>query len=197
MRYCTECGTKLQQNAKYCTHCGTKAVERPAAAAAAPVIPVAVTAEAPAVSAPAAPQAVTAPVAAPTVSATTVSHQQAAELLQKLSQRLKINGIVWIVIAVLQILLGLTGQIWTLVVGVLNIIGAVSDMNQSTRVLTDPTGIVSKYEPIGGAIVVLIYNLLIGGMIGVIGSIYYFVAIHGYVMEHKQAFLEIEHQHQA
>lgn len=187
MRYCIECGTKLQENAKYCTRCGTKAAERPAAAVAAPVIPVAVTAEAPAVSAPAAPQAVTAP---------TVSHQQAAELVQKLSQRLKINGIVWIVIAVLQILLGLTGQIWTLVVGVLNIIGAVSDMNQSTRVLTDPTGIVSKYEPIGGAIVVLIYNLLIGGMIGVIGSIYYFVAIHGYVMEHKQAFLEIEHQHQ-
>lgn len=109
-------------------------------------------------------------------------------LLEQLSQKLKTNAIIWIVIGALQILAGLLIEWWVLIVGVLNIVSAISDINYSKEILTKPSGIVAKFEPMGGAIVTLVYNLLIGGVIGVIGSIYYFVAIRSFVMENKASF---------
>ena len=43
-------------------------------------------------------------------------------------------------------------------------------------------------------IIVLVYNLLVGGVIGVAGSIYYFVAVRGYIMEHKNEFIDLENE---
>ena len=116
----------------------------------------------------------------------------ANQLVQKLSQRLKVNGIIWIVIAVFQILLGLTGAVWTAVIGVLNIVSAIKDINYSKAVLENPQGIVSNFESLTSPIITLVYNLVVGGIVGVIGSIYYFVALRGFVMENKNAFLALE-----
>lgn len=113
-------------------------------------------------------------------------------LLTKLSERLNTNGIIWIVIAVLQIIIGLTGTILPLIVGVLNLISAVKDMNYSKEVLRNPVGIVNNFEPITSPVITLVYNLVIGGVIGVVGSIYYFIALRGFVMENKNAFLALE-----
>ncbi len=112
----------------------------------------------------------------------------AQPLLQTLSQRLNTNGIIWLVIGILQILGGLLIDWFVLVVGVLNVISAVQDMRYSKQVLVAPTGIVKKFEPLVGPIITLIYNLVIGGVIGVAGSIYYFVAIRSYVMENRAVF---------
>ena len=65
------------------------------------------------------------------------------DLLTKLSERVKTNGIIWIVIAIIQIIIGLCGTWLPLIVGV-------------------------------------------------VGSIYYFVALRGFVMENKNAFLALE-----
>lgn len=113
-------------------------------------------------------------------------------LLNILSQRVNTNGIIWLVIGILQILGGLFINWFLLIVGVLNIISSVQDMNYSKTVLENPTGIVAKFEPITGPVITLIYNLLIGGVIGVVGSIYYFVAIRNYVMENKQALASFD-----
>ena len=113
-------------------------------------------------------------------------------LLTKLSERIKINGIIWIVVAALQILIGLSGAWFTLIVGVLNITTAIKDMNYSKAVLENPNGIVGNYESLTSPIVTLVYNLVIGGVIGVAGSIYYFIALRGFVMENKDAFLALE-----
>ena len=110
-------------------------------------------------------------------------------LLTKLSQRVKTNGIIWIVIAALQILMG---QWFVLLVGVLNIISAIKDINYSKTVLEEPGDVVERFEPLTGPIITLAYNLLIGGLIGVIGSIYYFVALRGFVMENKDAFQQMK-----
>ena len=115
-----------------------------------------------------------------------------ATLLNTLSQRVKTNGIIWLVIGVLQILGGLFINWFLLVVGVLNIVSSVQDMNYSKTLHENPTGIVAKFEPITGPVITLIYNLIIGGVIGVIGSIYYFVAIRNYVMENKQFFASLD-----
>ena len=109
-------------------------------------------------------------------------------LLNTLSQRLNTNGIIWLVIGILQILAGIFID-WTfLIVGVLNIISSVQDINYSKALLENPTGIVDKFKPLTGPIITLVYNLIIGGVVGVIGSIYYFVAIRNYVMVNKQFF---------
>lgn len=113
-------------------------------------------------------------------------------LLTTLSQRLNTNGIIWLVIGILQILGGLFVNWVLLIVGVLNVVSSVKDIIYSRDLHENPHGIVAKFEPIAGPVITLIYNLLIGGVIGVVGSIYYFVAIRNYVMENKQAFASLE-----
>lgn len=113
-------------------------------------------------------------------------------LLNTLSQRLNTNGIIWLVIGILQILGGIFFNWFLLIVGVLNIISSVQDMQYSKTLLENPTGIVAKFEPLTGPIITLVYNLVIGGVIGVIGSIYYFLAIRNYVMENKQFFASLD-----
>lgn len=111
-----------------------------------------------------------------------------AALLNTLSKRVNINGIIWLVIGIVQILGGLFLNWFLLIVGVLNIISSVQDIQYSKTMLENPTGIVEKFEPIIGPIIVTIYNLVFGGVIGVIGSIFYFIAIRSYVMENKMDF---------
>ncbi len=115
-----------------------------------------------------------------------------ATLLNTLSQRVNTNGIIWLVIGILQILGGLFINWFLLVVGVLNIVSSIQDMKYSKTLHENPAGIVAKFEPITGPVITLIYNLLIGGVIGVVGSIYYFVAIRNYVMENKQFFASLD-----
>ena len=113
-------------------------------------------------------------------------------LLNTLSQRLNTNGIIWLVIGILQILGGLFINWFLLIVGVLNIISSIQDMQYSKKLLENPTGIVAKFEPLTGPIITLIYNLIIGGVIGVVGSIYDFIAIRNYVMENKRFFASLD-----
>lgn len=123
---------------------------------------------------------------------TKVQSVDGATLLNTLSQRLNINGIIWLVIGILQILGGIFIEWFLLIVGVLNIVSSIKDMQYSKTLLENPTGIVPKFEPIVGPIITLVYNLVIGGVIGVVGSIYYFFAIRNYVMENKQFFESLD-----
>ena len=115
-----------------------------------------------------------------------------AQLLNTLAQRLNTNGVIWLVIGILQILGGLFINWFLLIVGVLNIVSAIQDMNYSKTLKVNPAGIVAKFEPIAGPVITLIYNLVIGGVIGVVGSIYYFVGIRTFVMENKQYFASLD-----
>lgn len=117
-------------------------------------------------------------------------------MINTLSQRLNINGIIWLVIGVLQIIGGIFINWIMIVVGVLNIISAVNDMNYSKRLKISPSGIVAKFEPIVGPVITLIYNLVIGGVIGVAGSVYYFIAIRNFVMENKAFFADLDAQNE-
>ena len=115
-------------------------------------------------------------------------------IVNTIAQRVKTNGIIWIIVAGIQILMGLLLNWIFLIVGVLNLISSIQDLNYSKEIPNNPVGIVAKMKPLVGAIVVLIYNLVVGGVIGVAGSIYYLVAVRGYVLENEQAFLGIENQ---
>lgn len=95
-------------------------------------------------------------------------------------------------IAIIQILLGIFANWFVLIVGVLNLVSSIQDICYSKEFRAKPIGIVRRVKPLAGPIITLIYNLLIGGIIGIAGSIFYFVAVRGYVLENEQAFLEIE-----
>lgn len=113
-------------------------------------------------------------------------------LLKKLSSRLNTNGIIWLVIGILQILAGIWLNWCLVIIGILNIVSSVADLKYSKTVTSVPQGIVKKYEPLTGPIITLVYNLVIGGFIGVIGSVYYFIAVRGLVMENKAVFEQME-----
>lgn len=123
-----------------------------------------------------------------TIQSSSYTSSNLSVLLNTLSQRLNTNGIIWLVIGILQILGGLFINWFLLIVGVLNIISSIQDMQYSKTLLENPTGIIAKFEPVTGPIITLVYNLVIGGVIGVVGSIYYFLAVRNYVMENKQFF---------
>ena len=159
---------------KFCTHCGKELLDE-------------------AVLCPGCGCAVNGTSAASAVPGVTVA-ADAGALLRKLSERVKTNGIIWLVIGILQILGGIFIDWFLLIVGVLNIISSVQDMNYSKTVLETPAGIVAKFEPMVGPIITLVYNLVIGGVIGVVGSIYYFVAIRNFVMENKATFAQYDPQ---
>lgn len=113
-------------------------------------------------------------------------------LLKKFSERVQINGIIWLVISIIQILLGLFVQWVLLIVGILNLITSIRELKFSKSVLQNPVGIINYAKPLTGPIIALIYNIIFGGIIGVAGSIYYLVAVRGLAMENESYFLEIE-----
>lgn len=108
-------------------------------------------------------------------------------LLTSLSSKMKTNGIIWICIAAVQILLGIFVNWILLIIGGLNLFSAIGDIKYSGGVLKNPAGIIKKFEPLAGPIVVLVYNLIFGGAIGVIGSIYYLVGIRSFVLSNREA----------
>ncbi len=122
------------------------------------------------------------------------SSHSSNNIVSIISKRIETNGIIWIVIGAVQILLGIFADWFVLIVGILNLISAIQDINYSKSFPLHPVGIVEKMKPLTMPIITLVYNLIIGGVIGVIGSIYYFVAVRGYVMENQTAFLEIENK---
>lgn len=121
------------------------------------------------------------------------NYENAADLIGKLSTRIKANGIIWIVIASLQILFGLAfidygiGLI-PLIMGIVNLIGGIKDIGYSKNIFLNPTGITAKFQPIAGMICTALFNLFIGGIVGIAGSLYYAFAIRQFVMDNKEAF---------
>ena len=116
-------------------------------------------------------------------------------LVNQLSERYKINGIIWIIIAGIQIILGITVNWIFLIIGVLNLISGIQDINFSKSMLAHPVGIIDKVRPLAGPIIVLIYNLIFGGVLGVAGSIYYLVAIRNFAMNNAEQFNQIAIEH--
>ena len=110
--------------------------------------------------------------------------QDLQQVTKTLSDREKISAIIWIIIGALQCL-----SFVAVVAGGWNIYAGVSRLKQSNAVLQPWKGIVKSYEDSQTNIIIgLVINLFLGGVIGVIGSIFDLVAIRGYVLENRQVF---------
>lgn len=131
-------------------------------------------------------------------------------IIEELSGRVRINGIIWICVGTLQIILGLwnisaaiyfynfwVNSIILCVIGGLNLFAAYKDLKYSKEILRNPQGILKKYSPLTGAIITLVWNCVVAiwgilGVVGVVGSIYYLVGVRGFVMENKEEFGKCE-----
>ncbi len=166
--YCKQCGSEVSENSRFCSKCGQ------------------------------------------TVGDVKVG-QTASGLLQQLSSKINVNSIIWFVIAGIQVLIGIfnvvvgielysmyedgmtnivTG-IFVLCVAVVNFISASRDLKYSKEMLNNPVGIYKKFSPLGSYVATLIYNLLLGGIVGIVGSIYA-LHIRSFVTSHKSEFDDIE-----
>lgn len=134
-------------------------------------------------------------------------------IVQILSGKVRTQAVIWLVIACIQYILGIinivaglqmryesdilamltTGMI-IITVAVLNTLFSVQNFKYSSQVLTVPVGIIKKYSPLGGIIGTLIYNVLFGGIIGIVGSVYAFL-IRSFVMDNERQFAEIEYNY--
>lgn len=184
--YCPECGAKVKGNEKFCPTCGAAvsgtgredgtAFGRPAKRGMAEGV-----------------------------------------LVQQLSKKVRVEAIVWCVIAAIQVLIGFSlinegSQLDTLgsVFGIANagaersgmgvailIVAAVNfyvcskNFKYSKEVLDHPVGVVKKYRPLAGLVINLIYNLVVGGVIGVVGSVFWFIT-RSFVMNNEKEFEAIE-----
>ena len=183
MKYCSNCGKELNDEAFACIYCGCKCAsttekitKKFCTKCGAEVNP----------------EAVICVKCGCRIEGSNIGGFSGDDKLTTLSNRERINGIIWICIAAIQIIIGLCGTWLPLIVGVLNIITAVQSINYSNEVLQNHNGIIKRYEPLTGPVVTLIYNLLIGVVIGVAGSIYYLVAIRNFVMENREYFESID-----
>lgn len=117
---------------------------------------------------------------------------QTENLLRQISERYKINGIIWIVVASLQLIAGFLFN-WVLcIIGGLNLFSAIADLNYSKTVITEPKNIVKKVKPLASPIISLVYNLVFGGVIGVAGSIYYLVALRSFILENENQLKQFD-----
>lgn len=103
-----------------------------------------------------------------------------------LSEREKTAGIIWLVIGILQCL-----SCVAIICGAWNIYAATTRFKQAQSVLNPWKGIVATYDAWQKNIIIgIVINVLFGGVIGVAGSLYDFLAVRDYVLSNKKVFEE-------
>ena len=120
-------------------------------------------------------------------------------MLAQLSQKNQTNAIIWGALGVVQIIIamctityyGFATGIWTLVVGILNVYSGYKDFTYSKELLKKPVAIISRYESATPIVIALIYNLIFGGIIGIVGSLYE-ISIRNFVLNNKTEFEQAE-----
>lgn len=115
-----------------------------------------------------------------------------SNVLKNISKKEMTGAIIWIVLAVIQILLGIAfiDYYWvTLIIGIWNLINGITRITRAGKVEERQNTIVEEYEKsLTGLIIFLIVNIFIGGLIGVIGVIYDMVT-RNYVLNNKDIIL--------
>ena len=226
MSFCQKCGTQLVAEAQFCPSCGTPVVNQ--ATQTQSVQQTAQTEQE---------QVNYQQPVQPQYQQPTYQYQQGAQpqyqqpayqyqvpapsqyppVLENFTKKVKVEGIIWIVIASLQAIFALycfsngatlsssyyfreqASQCYfygvvLAIVAVINFIVASRDIKNSKLYLEKPVGIVKKYKPIGGYIINIIYNVLFGGLFGVVGSIYGFY-VRSLVTNNEAEFLSYEQQY--
>lgn len=181
-KYCSKCGQELEAGAKFCQKCGQTVSNG---------------------------QNMQQPTVQQQVNVTPQSqvYQYQQNVTQQLSSKVKVAGIMWVIVACIQYILSLVfivisfsdnilfliQGIMMLVIAVINTFIAVRYFKYGKEIQIRPIGIIAKYSSVGGCIGLLFYSILFGGLIGLIGAIYALV-IRGFVKRNEIQFAQVEQQ---
>lgn len=110
-------------------------------------------------------------------------------VLKNISDKEKVGGIIWIVVATIQLLIGLTYNWITMFVGIWNLVFGIIRITNAGKMEQRANGIVEAYEKtLASIIIFLVLNIFVGGIIGVVGAIYDLV-VRSYVLNNRNVLL--------
>lgn len=110
-------------------------------------------------------------------------------VLQKISSKEKVGGIIWIVVASIQLMIGLAVNWVIMIIGIWNLIFGIMRIVNAGKMDERADKIVEQYEKdLANIIIFLIVNIFIGGLIGVAGAIFDLVT-RNYVMNNKDIIM--------
>lgn len=110
--------------------------------------------------------------------------KRANDLVKVISVRLKINALIWFVTAVAQ---GTTIVLFPF--AIINGCYAIGCYNNADLFKLGPqTKLINSYVKLFSPIFMLIYNLIFGGIIGVLASLFYLISITIFVRANKEKF---------
>ena len=110
-------------------------------------------------------------------------------ILQNISNKEKIGGIIWVVVSVIQLLIGLSFNWVILILGIWNLIVGITRINDASKMEQRANNIVNVYEKsLTSLIIFIVLNILMGGIIGVIGAIYD-LTVRSYVLDNRDVIL--------
>lgn len=91
-------------------------------------------------------------------------------LLRRLATYQQVSGVVWLIIAALQILGGVTvrSDLWLVIAGVWNIFAGVSRFGAAKQIRARDPGVPEAFEGVVQLAIIALINLFVGGVIGLI-----------------------------
>jgi len=111
-----------------------------------------------------------------------------SQYAEKLATKEQTSGIIWGVIAVLQIIIGCFGFWSAFLVAAINAYGAVLSFQKAKKVRNPYPGMVEEYEKqLTSLIIAFVYNAIFGGVIGVAGNIFDLIT-RNYVLTNRAVF---------
>ena len=113
----------------------------------------------------------------------TVDNTLTDEKLKTLSNRIKIWGLIKIILGISQIC-----SVLFFIAGLINLLGGIDVYRARGNVLKFRKNLVEAYTPIGGTILLIFSDIIIVGPLGLTNSLYYLFGVRGYVMGNTEYF---------
>lgn len=107
---------------------------------------------------------------------------------EKLATKEQTSGIIWAVIAVLQVIIGFSGLWFPIIIAIINGATAYGCFKKAKKVRNPYPGMVAEYDKQMTSLVIsIVYNVIFGGVIGVAGNIFDLIT-RNYVLANRAVF---------
>ena len=126
-----------------------------------------------------------------------MDYNNSLKTLNQLIGKMRTSATIWTIIGLIQLVCGLFTIVFgyglaTIIIGIWNLVQAGRVRKAAKKYSEDPKGIVAYVDAQSSGILALIINLVLGAIIGIIGSIYD-ISTHNFALSHRNELMEIDH----